>query len=74
MTELALTREQYQYLSTVRASAMSALYLLKGKQLSMGGICIDQIVDGKIVAEWFDMLGQQLGAAPVAKVDATVTA
>lgn len=47
-----------------------------GKQLRMGGICIDQIVDGKIVAEWeeFDMLGmmQQLGAVPVAKVDATV--
>ena len=36
--------------------------------LTMGGICIDQIADSKIVAEWeeFDMLNmmQQLGAIP----------
>jgi len=44
-----------------------------GKQLISGGICIDRIVDGKIVEEWeeWDTLGmmQQLGAAPVANVE-----
>ena len=44
-----------------------------GKQLISGGICIDRIVDGRIVEEWeeWDTLGmmQQLGAVPVAKVD-----
>jgi steroid delta-isomerase-like uncharacterized protein len=44
-----------------------------GKQLISGGICIDRIVDGKIVEEWeeWDTLGlmQQLGALPAAKVD-----
>lgn len=44
-----------------------------GRQLISGGVCIDHIVDGKIVEEWeeWDTLGmmQQLGAVPVAKVD-----
>ena len=44
-----------------------------GKQLISGGVCIDHIVDGKIVEEWeeWDTLGmmQQLGAVPFAKVD-----
>jgi hypothetical protein len=46
-----------------------------GKQLISGGICIDHIVDGKIVEEreeWdtFGMM-QPLGAVPVAKVKPT---
>jgi steroid delta-isomerase-like uncharacterized protein len=44
-----------------------------GKLLTLGGICIDRVVDGKIVEEWeeWDTLGmmQQLGAVPVAKVE-----
>jgi steroid delta-isomerase-like uncharacterized protein len=39
-----------------------------GKQMTLTGMCINRIVDGKIVEEWgeMDMLGvmQQLGAAP----------
>jgi len=41
------------------------------KQLVSGGICIDRIVDGRIVEEWeeWDTLGmmQQLGVVPVEK-------
>ena len=39
-----------------------------GKQVTLTGICINRVVDGKIVEEWgeMDMLGlmQQLGAVP----------
>ena len=39
-----------------------------GKQIALTGMCINRIVDGKIVEEWgeMDMLGvmQQLGAVP----------
>jgi steroid delta-isomerase-like uncharacterized protein len=49
-----------------------------GKQVSITGMCIDNIVNGKIVEEWeeWDSLGmmQQLGIVAKAKVEAPVAA
>lgn len=46
-----------------------------GKRITITGVCIDRIVNGKIVEEWgeWDMLGlmQQLGVVPAAKAAAT---
>jgi steroid delta-isomerase-like uncharacterized protein len=67
---------RWTFVGTHRGEFMGAAPT--GKQVTLAGMTINRVVDGKIVEEWaqWDTLGllQQLGAVPTAKVEEHIAA